>query len=346
MLRGLRLARYRFSLICTSEVQLRPFPGAVVRGALGHALHAVDRRAYDELYDAASAGSGSGGDEGPRPYVLAPRRPQKKHYRPGEELAFDLTLVGRRAIGHLRAVVESMLALEPPASGNAKQDLDLDSFGLGTGRDDGKGRFYLSRVMALAPGGDAERDRGGGEAARYLVYDRAGGDFYDVAAPVTATHVARRAEALPARRARVRFTTPLRIVKDGTPVRALQFHHLHKTLSWRLRALLRRHCDRPDADFREWVAPSYDVETVSTALAPAERSRYSASQERAYTLEGVTGTATFAGDLAPFRPFLAAGEWLHVGKGYVMGLGRYHVEPAVPHSDPPHQPAKAPHGDH
>ena len=83
MLRGLRLARYRFSLICTSEVQLRPFPGAVVRGALGHALHAVDRRAYDELYDAASAGSGSGGDEVPRPYVLAPRRPQKKHYRRG-----------------------------------------------------------------------------------------------------------------------------------------------------------------------------------------------------------------------------------------------------------------------
>jgi hypothetical protein len=83
MLRGPRLARYRFSPICTSEVQVRPFPGAVGRGALGHALHAVDRR----------------------------------------------------AIGHPRAVVERMLALEPPASGNAKQDLDLDGFGLGAGRD-------------------------------------------------------------------------------------------------------------------------------------------------------------------------------------------------------------------
>jgi hypothetical protein len=62
-------------------VQVRPFPGAVGRGALGHALHAVDRR----------------------------------------------------AIGHPRAVVERMLALEPPASGNAKQD--LDGFGLGAGRD-------------------------------------------------------------------------------------------------------------------------------------------------------------------------------------------------------------------
>jgi hypothetical protein len=81
MLRDPRLARYRFSPICTSEVQVHPFPGAVGRGALGHAL------------------------------------------------------VGRRAIGHLRAVVESMLALEPPASGNAKQDLDLDRFGLGAGRD-------------------------------------------------------------------------------------------------------------------------------------------------------------------------------------------------------------------
>lgn len=97
MLRGLRLARYRFSLICTSEVQLRPFPGAVVRGALGHALHAVDRRAYDELYDAASAGSGSGGDEGPRPYTCWPHVARRKSTT-------------------------------------------------GAGRDDGKGRFYLSRV--------------------------------------------------------------------------------------------------------------------------------------------------------------------------------------------------------
>ena len=27
----------------------------------------------------------------------------------------------------------------------------------------------------------------------------------------------------------------------------------------------------------------------------------------------------------PFMPLLAAGEWVHVGKGAVMGLGRYQI---------------------
>jgi hypothetical protein len=329
MLHGLRLATYRFSLICTSEMRLRPFPGAVLRSAIGDALRTVKRSAYDYLYET-STRSDESAQNAPRPYVIAPRRAEKRRYHAGEELAFELTLIGERAIGTLEALVRSVLALEPPAPGEEK-----DNFGLGADRDAGKGRFYLSRVTALAPDG-----------ARFISYDRANGTFYGAPATITDEHIMRRAEELPERRATVRFETPIRIVKDGESLRELCFHQFHKALSWRLRSLLRRHCDRPDADFREWVAPSYDVETVSTALAPAERSRYSASQERAYTLEGVTGTATFAGDLTPFRPFLAAGEWLHAGKGYVMGLGRYHVEPAVPHSDPPHQPAKAPHADH
>jgi hypothetical protein len=36
--------------------------------------------------------------------------------------------------------------------------------------------------------------------------------------------------------------------------------------------------------------------------------------------------ATDGAAWAPFLPLLAAGEWVHVGKGAVMGLGKYQVE--------------------
>lgn len=45
---------------------------------------------------------------------------------------------------------------------------------------------------------------------------------------------------------------------------------------------------------------------------------------------GVVGTVTFQAPdgetLAPFLPLLAMGKFVHVGKGAVMGLGRYRVQ--------------------
>jgi hypothetical protein len=40
---------------------------------------------------------------------------------------------------------------------------------------------------------------------------------------------------------------------------------------------------------------------------------------------GVVGSVTYAGDLAPFRPLLALGMLVHVGKGAVFGNGQYMV---------------------
>ena len=37
------------------------------------------------------------------------------------------------------------------------------------------------------------------------------------------------------------------------------------------------------------------------------------------------GDITFEGELAEFLPFLRLGEYLHVGKGTVYGLGEYEI---------------------
>jgi len=40
---------------------------------------------------------------------------------------------------------------------------------------------------------------------------------------------------------------------------------------------------------------------------------------------GFLGEITFEGELTEFLPFLKLGEYLHIGKGTVYGLGKYEI---------------------
>ncbi|MGH8590087.1 MAG: CRISPR system precrRNA processing endoribonuclease RAMP protein Cas6, partial [Gammaproteobacteria bacterium] len=42
---------------------------------------------------------------------------------------------------------------------------------------------------------------------------------------------------------------------------------------------------------------------------------------------GLLGQITYRGDLSPFLPWLALGEWMHIGGKTSFGLGRYTIEP-------------------
>lgn len=54
--------------------------------------------------------------------------------------------------------------------------------------------------------------------------------------------------------------------------------------------------------------------------------RWSSRQKRSIPMDGVTGTIQLEGAaLAQLWPWLALGQWLHVGKGATMGLGAYRL---------------------
>lgn len=78
-------------------------------------------------------------------------------------------------------------------------------------------------------------------------------------------------------------------------------------------------------DIREWKRASEAIRLVESHIAPYDWERYSNRQRTRMKLGGVVGTATYAGDLAPFLPLLSLGEWLHVGKGATFGLGKYQI---------------------
>ncbi|MGH8469420.1 MAG: CRISPR system precrRNA processing endoribonuclease RAMP protein Cas6 [Gammaproteobacteria bacterium] len=53
--------------------------------------------------------------------------------------------------------------------------------------------------------------------------------------------------------------------------------------------------------------------------------RYSGRQKEWMQFGGLLGSVTYEGELTPFMPWLALGEWLHVGGKTSFGLGRYRI---------------------
>ncbi len=85
-----------------------------------------------------------------------------------------------------------------------------------------------------------------------------------------------------------------------------------------------------EMDFRDWVERASAVEHENAELRWFRWNRYSSRQHKKIGMDGIVGHVTFDGEaIAPFWPLLWLGQWLHLGKGTSMGLGRYRIGPAA-----------------
>ncbi len=129
------------------------------------------------------------------------------------------------------------------------------------------------------------------------------------------------------------FTTPTRVKHQG---RILSPNHF--PFAGIIANLLRRysmmsyfHGEQPfDADFRELIDQARSIEPEFQQLQWQNWSRYSTRQRRKIEMGGVTGELRYRGEtIAPYWPLLWTGQWLHLGKGATMGLGRYRITPGL-----------------
>ena len=133
------------------------------------------------------------------------------------------------------------------------------------------------------------------------------------------------------RRCAVQFLSPTRIRNDGNYRRDLTFQDLVRALLRRLSSLCYFHCGcELQVDFKRMIDQAAAVRTVRCDLRWQEQERFSGRQRQRIEMGGVVGRVEFEADdaevMAGYWPLLKAGEWVHVGKGCVMGLGRYRVE--------------------
>jgi CRISPR-associated endoribonuclease Cas6 len=248
------------------------------------------------------------GQDLPRPYVIVPPIGGKKHYEPGAQLTFGITLFG------------NIVQLFPYIilAANA-----LESKGLGRRLDENRGqrgRFRIRRIESCNPI----------SAERQVVYQEGKPKAGVPTVSVTSTDVAARVATLSTGKITLDFLTPTRIVYKEKLVHHAAFRPLILRLLERLTALEQEYGGKegqsPTSRWRELAQLAGDVQCECDETRWEDLPSYSRRLHHTTPIGGIQGRATFAGDLAPFHELLAWGELIHVGKNVVKGNGWYRIE--------------------
>jgi hypothetical protein len=305
---SLPLARYRLDFIVETPLFLPAYAGSALRGAFGGAFRAASCMTRQKTCDACplihscpyaivfetrppekSAGMLQKFSQVPHPYVIEPPQWGERNYAPGERLSFHLVLAGR-AIAQLALILHAFTL----------------AFSRGVGKGDGTAR--LEKVSHVG-----EETRVILEGPRDVLQEH---DTTITPAPA------------PGNTVRLRFTSPLRLQKNGHPIdgRQLVARDLLVTLMRRVALMHEFHGAGPlELDFTKLSLQAEKVESEKD-LRWQDWTRYSSRQKQKMALGGVVGTWILRGDLAPFAGFLHLGQWLHVGKEATFGLGGYFSE--------------------
>lgn len=298
----LPIARYRFDFKLESELRLPEYAGSTLRGVFGHAL----RRAacmtrqkecggcplqascpYTRLFDPVPDDrlSSSIKHSPPPPYIIEAPENKRSHYGKGETYSFEMVLFGR-AREQLPLIAHSF-----------KQ-----AFGQGVGVANGQG--YLANIAVETHQGwqDIVEDERIQPHPNTLILP----PHY----PTSCT---------------LRIRTPMRLQSQGS---VLGIHRIETGIL--LRQLMRRtsavatcHWNSPiAADFGQLAAAANQV-SAQAKLKWQDWTRYSNRQQQKMTLGGITGTWQFSDLPVSFAQLLYIGQWLHIGKETVFGLGRY-----------------------
>ena len=255
------------------------------------------------------------GNSPPPAYALWDLQDRRKRFEAGMRWGFELVLIGETALRQI------------PAIGAAVQE----------GAERGMGREKLrSRIRRVSA---VREDPLAGVSEHVLAEEKPQGDdvrltwngysLDDVRVSSAAISQQKGIPSEPVRQLQLRFTGPVKIKERGNWVSEPRFSPIAKAVVRRLRILSVVHgggewpkqeygplldlADRVRLDHHETTWTRYD--------------RWSKASGK-YDVGGFVGQAWYSSDddLRPLLPALRLGQWLHIGKQYVLGCGRYELE--------------------
>jgi CRISPR-associated endoribonuclease Cas6 len=258
----------------------------------------------------------------PHPFVITPPLEEKRTYREGDTLCFELTLIGK-SIDFLPYFIYTFD--------------ELGRMGIGKG----KGKYQLEEVRAIRPG---ERTKAKGEREEIqdektvLIYSgkdktlrnnfkvlKVNDLFFSDQLPLTFRPSP--SSDLSLSSLHLNFLTPTRLKYDGQLSPDLEFHILIRNLLRRTSLLSYFHCEEQlDLDFKGLIEEAKGVKVQKQNLRWVDWERYSNRQETKMKMGGFIGSISFKGDFREFIPLILLGEYIHVGKGTGFGLGKYEIK--------------------
>ncbi len=121
------------------------------------------------------------------------------------------------------------------------------------------------------------------------------------------------------------FITPVRIYIKKQFQTELPFPVLLRAILRRYRSLQYFHGNGAVERYPINWEEAERVEVVHQELHFRRTQRYSNRQKAPLSISGMVGRITYRGNLGTFWPWIKMGEYLHIGKGTVFGLGGYRV---------------------
>jgi len=311
MFEQFRLARFRFSIKAGPKGLVLPaYKGATFRGGFGFVFRSMtcavrqkdchgcalrEECPYAYIFETApppDTGALRKYESIPRPFVLEPPLETKREYLPGEILHFYLLLFGR-AIQYLPYFIVVFR--------------EMGETGLGSGRLP----FTLEEVAAC--GLDAET----------AIYSAESGVVKNIDLACSGNQLL---ERFPKKAARVRivFDTPVQLKDKGKAVFQPDFHIFFRQAMRRISSLAYFHQDNPLlVDYAALAERSRQIVLTENTTRWHDWERYSQRQQQRLNMGGLLGTVVYEGALEEFLPFLILGEYVHIGKNTVFGLGKY-----------------------
>jgi CRISPR/Cas system endoribonuclease Cas6 (RAMP superfamily) len=301
----LPIARYQFDFEVETSIRLPEYAGSTLRGAFGQALRHIacmtrqkDCKTcplyrscpYPAIFEtpAPEVHALQQFSQIPNPYIIEPPAWGERIYQPGEQLSFNMVLVGRslaqlplitlawqrafaREVGHGTAKLQSIQHLT-----------DINT----TSVFDVKQQRILTHTPII------------------------------VLTPTAVTQLT------------LHFTSPLRIQQNGRAIHADQLtpRDLLMTLARRVSLMTEFHTDTPyKLDFSQ-LAEEIAVVSDHHQLQWRDWTRYSSRQHQAMQLGGVVGE-WLLNNLSPaLTHLLQIGRWMHIGKNATFGLGGYTIK--------------------
>jgi len=291
-----RIACYIFRLRTTTPLTLPTYKGSTFHGGFGHSLAHVSTSFYNYFYNPQPPDHWrSSKQTPPNPFMLVPPLEETRHYRPGDCLELGLLLYGD-AIQHFMI---AFAALE-----------HLGKAGLGAHR----AHYEIDRVSVLT------------FEQPCTIYDD--GHWFTQPGSLSAKLVFEHCATL-SEYATLYLVTRLRLKHNNRLMRTSpSFALLLDRLLGRINSLASAWCGCPlldRASKQKLTTAARLVRASHDNTRWSEWSRYSGSSGERMQFGGLLGEITYSGDLTPFLPWLALGEWTGVGGKTSFGLGLYQM---------------------